>query len=531
MKSKLLKLSIFVFFCALFVTFGWQGKRVSANSGGPDRSRTGAPGELTCATTACHLGTPVNSGGGTLTISGFPAEYSPNQEVDITVTMSQAGRVRFGFQATIIDDQGRAAGTVTATDPSRTFVTPGQVGNNLRQYIQHNLNGTSPNGGANQGRWIFRWKAPAQSVGRIRIFVASNAANNNGAADGDDLIYTANASAQLATQQPNPVPTVTNLSPSSATAGNGDLSLTVSGSNFVATSQVLWNGNARATNFVSATQLTAAIPAGDLATAGMATITVMNPTPGGGSSNTQTFTILNRVATVSAASFAQNVALAPETIVSGFGTNLSVNVVIADTTPLPTELDGTQIVVRDSNNVDRNASLFFVAPTQINYLIPAGTAVGAATISVRRGGNTVGQGTVQIDTVSPGIFTANASGQGVPAATALRVIQGQLVYDSIYTSQNGQVTPIPIDLDLQGGTDVYLILYGTGVKGAAAGSVTATIGGTPTPILGFAAAPGFVGLDQINVGPIPRSLIGRGNADVALTVNGKPANTVTINIK
>jgi len=440
MKSKLLKLSIFVFFCALFVTFGWQGKRVSANSGGPDRSRTGAPGELTCAITACHLGTPVNSGGGTLTISGFPAEYSPNQEVDITVTMSQAGRVRFGFQATIIDDQGRAAGTVTATDQSRTFVTPGQVGNNLRQYIQHNLNGTSPNGGANQGRWIFRWKAPAQSVGRIRIFVASNAANNNGAADGGDLIYTVNASSQ-------PAPT---------------------------------------------------IPA---------------------------------VATVSAASFAQSVALAPETIVSGFGTNLSVNVVIADTTPLPTELDGTQIVVRDSNNVDRNASLFFVAPTQINYLIPAGTAVGAATISVRRGGNTVGQGTVQIDTVSPGIFTANASGQGVPAATALRVIQGQLVYDSIYTSQNGQVTPIPIDLDLQGGTDVYLILYGTGVKGAAAGSVTATIGGTPTPILGFAAAPGFVGLDQINVGPIPRSLIGRGNADVALTVNGKPANTVTINIK
>lgn len=435
MKSKLLKLSIFLFFCALFVTFGWQGRRVYANSDGPPTSRTGAPSELTCAIAQCHIGTPINSGGGALTISGFPTNYSPNQEVDIAVTISQANRIRFGFQATIIDDQGRVAGSLTATESTRTFISSSLIGGNLRQYIQHGIGGNTPSGGPNQGRWTFRWKAPAQSVGRIRIFVAANAANNNGAADSGDLIYTTSASS------------------------------------------------------------------------------------------------LPSVATVSAASFAQNVALAPETIVSGFGTNLSVNVVIADTTPLPTELDGTQIVVRDSNNVDRNASLFFVAPTQINYLIPAGTAVGNATISVRRSGNTVAQGTVLIDTVSPGIFTANASGQGVPAATALRVIQGQLVYDSIYTSQNGQVTPIPIDLDLQGGTDVYLILYGTGVKGAAAGSVTSTIGGTPTPILGFAAAPGFVGLDQINVGPIPRSLIGRGNADVVLTVNGKLANTVTINIK
>ncbi|HMV47960.1 MAG TPA: hypothetical protein PLD20_17045 [Blastocatellia bacterium] len=440
MKSKALKISVFLLFCAAFAAFGRQGRPVRANSDGPPASRTGAPNEQTCAIAACHVGTPINTGGGTLTVAGFPTNYSPNQEADITVTISQANRIRFGFQATIIDDQGRAAGTITATEPSRTFVISSPVGANLRQYIQHSLNGNTANGGANQGRWTFRWKAPAQSVGRIRIFVAANAANNNGSADSGDLIYTTNLSSQPAV----------------------------------------------------------VVPA---------------------------------VATVSAASFASNVALAPEMIVSGFGSGLSVNVVIANTTPLPTELDGTQVIVRDANNVDRNAPLFFVAPSQINYLIPAGTATGAATISVRRGGNTVAQGNVTIDTISPGIFTANASGQGVPAATILRVINGQLVYDSIFTSQNGQVTPIPIDLTLQNNTDVYLILYGTGVKGAAANAVTATIGGTATPILGFAAAPGFVGLDQINVGPIPRSLIGRGNVDVVLTVGGKPANTVSVNIK
>lgn len=439
MKSKALKLSVFLLFCAAFAAFGWKGRPVHANSDGPPTGRTGAPGELTCAIAACHIGTAVNTGGGTLTISGFPANYSPNQEADITVTIVQSGRVRFGFQATVIDDQGRVAGTITATEPSRTFILPGTVGGNLRQYIHHTLNGNTPNGGANQGRWTFRWRAPAQSVGRVRIFVATNAANNNGIADSGDLIYTANAASQ---------PMV-------------------------------------------------AVPA---------------------------------VATVSAASFAQNVALAPETIVSGFGSNLSVNVVIANTTPLPTELDGTQVVVRDVNNVDRNAPLFFVAPSQINYLIPAGTALGAATISVRRGGNTVAQGNVTIDAVSPGIFTANATGQGVPAAVALRIVGAQQTFESIFTVQNNVATATPIDLG-PAGNDVYLILFGTGIKGASAGSITATIGGTATPILGFAPAPGFVGLDQVNVGPIPRSLIGRGAADVVLTVNGKTANTVSVNIK
>jgi len=61
--------------------------------------------------------------------------------------------------------------------------------------------------------------------------------------------------------------------------------------------------------------------------------------------------------------------------------------------------------------------------------------------------------------------------------------------------------------------------------------VSATIGGTATQILGFAAAPGFVGLDQVNVGPIPRSLINRGAVDVVLMAGGKTANTVSINIQ
>src|SRR5262249_35199837 len=78
----------------------------------------------------------------------------------------------------------------------------------------------------------------------------------------------------------NPVPAVTGLSPSSAPAGSAGLTLTVTGSNFVAGATVQWNGAARTTSFVSSGELTASIPASDLASAGPAQVTVVNPSPG-----------------------------------------------------------------------------------------------------------------------------------------------------------------------------------------------------------------------------------------------------------
>ena len=79
------------------------------------------------------------------------------------------------------------------------------------------------------------------------------------------------------------------LSPSSAVAGGPSFTLTVNGSTFVSGSVVRWNGASRTTTFVSATQLTAAITAADIAAAGSASVTVQNP--GGAVSNALTFTI------------------------------------------------------------------------------------------------------------------------------------------------------------------------------------------------------------------------------------------------
>jgi len=88
--------------------------------------------------------------------------------------------------------------------------------------------------------------------------------------------------------------TATSLSPSFATVGSGPMTLTVNGTDFVPGSTVNFNGNARSTTYVSATQLTAGLLSSDLASVGTFSVTVTNPS-GGGTSNAQTFTVGNLV--------------------------------------------------------------------------------------------------------------------------------------------------------------------------------------------------------------------------------------------
>jgi uncharacterized repeat protein (TIGR01451 family) len=92
---------------------------------------------------------------------------------------------------------------------------------------------------------------------------------------------------------PNPVPTLSALSPTSATVGSGSVQVTVTGTGFIWSSTVQWNGSAKTTTYVGATQLQITLAASDLATAGVAQVTVSNPSPGGGASSSVAFTINN----------------------------------------------------------------------------------------------------------------------------------------------------------------------------------------------------------------------------------------------
>jgi len=80
-------------------------------------------------------------------------------------------------------------------------------------------------------------------------------------------------------------PAITSISPVSALTGGGWTRLVVNGSNFSPNAVVLWNGVGLGTTAVSDTQLAAGIPPESLATPGSAAITVLNPPPGGGTSN------------------------------------------------------------------------------------------------------------------------------------------------------------------------------------------------------------------------------------------------------
>jgi hypothetical protein len=88
-------------------------------------------------------------------------------------------------------------------------------------------------------------------------------------------------------------PTLASVSPTNATVGGPAFTLTANGSNFIRGAVVRWNGNDRPTTYVSATQLRAEIPAGDLTSAGLVQVSAFNPGAGGGASGAVPFEIRN----------------------------------------------------------------------------------------------------------------------------------------------------------------------------------------------------------------------------------------------
>ncbi len=248
---------------------------------------------------------------------------------------------------------------------------------------------------------------------------------------------------------------------------------------------------------------------------------------------TVTITQTAAVASVSAASFG-GAELASESIVAAFGARITDGRTQAATTvPLPTTLAGTMVKVRDSAGVERDAPLFFVAPTQVNYLIPTGTAAGAATVTITSGDGTVSTGGVQIVAVVPGLFSANSRGSGLASASVLRFkADGSQLYEPVTRFEPAQNKIVAVPIDLGPDSDqVFLLLFGTGFhKPSALSAVSCKIGGTNAEVLYAGPQGDFVGLDQSNV-RLPRSLRGRGEVDLMLTADGKTANTVRVAIK
>jgi IPT/TIG domain len=182
-------------------------------------------------------------------------------------------------------------------------------------------------------------------------------------------------------------PAIAAISPTVALAANGPLTLTVTGLNFASGASVQWNGAALATQFISATQLTATVGAAHLASAGAAIVTVAS---GGATSNALPFTIASGPAIG---------ALSPSLMQAGMATSSQFTITI----------DGAgfaagAVAQWNGTAVDTE----FVSPTQLAASVPASFAFapGTAAVTVLSGGATSNSETF---TLSPGAAVVSLS--------------------------------------------------------------------------------------------------------------------------
>ena len=224
-------------------------------------------------------------------------------------------------------------------------------------------------------------------------------------------------------------------------------------------------------------------------------------------------------------------AVAPGSIAALYGSSLVSGIAQAASQPLPTNLGGVSLLIKDAANQQSYAPLLYVSPQQINFIVPAGTAVGTAVFTVS-GGPAAQSSTANIQNVAPTLFSANASGTGVAAASAIRYLAGNPLSGSpvpVFQCSVSGCVSVPLDLGID--TPIILSLYGTGIHNRSSlANVKVAINGIALPVQYAGLQPDFAGLDQINV-PLTLQLRGAGETNVVLTVDGQTSNAVTINIK
>jgi uncharacterized protein (TIGR03437 family) len=177
---------------------------------------------------------------------------------------------------------------------------------------------------------------------------------------------------------------------------------------------------------------------------------------------------------------------------------------------LPTSLGDVTFTVKDSAGVERLAPLYAVVSNQVNYVVPAGTAPGIASVTAKSGDRLIGEGDLFIDSVAPSLFFP---------VQVVRYRNGEQIVEI------PQFTVVDMGPETD---DVYLVVYGTGIRSRSSlSNVTAKAAGIEVPVA-YAGPQGAPGLDQINL-HLPRTLVHRGAGGLEIAVDGKPAsNNITL---
>ncbi|NNC85105.1 MAG: T9SS type A sorting domain-containing protein [Bacteroidia bacterium] len=177
MKLKLIVASALAI-CSLFIVN--DNQLISRSTGSPG-ANTGAPGQFggrTCNTIGCHAGSTTPAAGlitSTIPIGG----YIPGQTYTITGSITEVGRVKFGFEISPQNMTGTFLGTLQLTNTSTTKFTNGGGS------VTHTSIGNAhPSGTAT---WSFDWTAPMTGTGDVTFYGAFNASNSSNTASGDNI--------------------------------------------------------------------------------------------------------------------------------------------------------------------------------------------------------------------------------------------------------------------------------------------------------------------------------------------------------
>ena len=220
---------------------------------------------------------------------------------------------------------------------------------------------------------------------------------------------------------------------------------------------------------------------------------------------------------VNAASFRAG-PLAPDSLFTLFGSDLASATEPAAAVPLPLSLGSLSARVVDSSGVSHALPLLYASGAQVNFHLPASVALGPATLFVKRDPQAEVSAPLTIAAVSAGLFMANTD--GLAAAVITRVHA-----DGSVASEVVSATPIHLG---NPGEEVYLSLYGTGIRGnSSLSAVTVHLGDKASPALYAGPQPQFIGLDQVNV-KLTNDLVGSGRVQVSVDASGAASNSVSV---
>jgi uncharacterized protein (TIGR03437 family) len=221
--------------------------------------------------------------------------------------------------------------------------------------------------------------------------------------------------------------------------------------------------------------------------------------------------------------------VAPGSIASVYGANLASSTQQASSLPLPSSLADVGITVQDAVGHSAIASMLYVSPGQINFVMPPELATGVATFTITSGTNTPVMAIGAVGQIAPTVFSMSATSPVLAAATAVSISGDVSTPVSVMNCSSLPCQPVPIDVAAN--TPVYLTLYGTGIRNRSSlDNVFVTVNGIGLPALYAGPQPNFAGLDQINVQLTP-DLQGSGVSNIVIKVDQHQANTVTADIQ